>query len=233
MLQLGDKDQVTALMTAESIVVGFLLAYSSLFNVRVVDVTHLPQPQSPVSTVLAGFLVYGLILTAFRSLLLLFESIRTADPCEGNFRAGYDLFLLVILGSGIYVVMNAVSVVHYARELCFVTPPEPDTLYLVAGVCFGLWILVLTMFTRLRTCQCAQCLRRKLGPRRREVAIALVLIDAFVGCWITNGAKCEIDSILLKSPVVLVPTILAASTVIALWILMLPEFKQERRKLET
>jgi hypothetical protein len=83
-----------------------------VFPQRVVSLKDLHQPV--FTTVSAGFLVYGLVLIAFRSLLLLFESIRTADPHDSNYNTGYDLFLMVIVGSGVYVLMNAVSLVHYA-----------------------------------------------------------------------------------------------------------------------
>jgi hypothetical protein len=110
-------------MTAESIIVGFLLAYAALIHQRIVSLKDALSAQPVFTTVFAGFLVFGLVLIAFRSLLLLFESIRTGDPHERNFNAGYDLFLMVIVGSGVYVLMNAVSLLHYAVTGGNVTPP--------------------------------------------------------------------------------------------------------------
>lgn len=118
------------------------------------------------TTVLAGLLVYGLVLTAFRSLLLLFESIRTGDPCERNYNAGYDLFLMVILGSGLYVLMNAVSVVHYAMTGSMVSAPgEPlsasEPLFTGTAVFFFVAWVPLVLFVPLPLTQYAQCIRSK------------------------------------------------------------------------
>jgi len=213
-------------MTAESIIVGFLLAYTSLINERVVALKNLTPPQSVFTTVLAGLLVYGLVLTAFRSLLLLFDSIRTGDPFERNYNAGYDLFLLVILGSGLYVLMNAFSILHYATANCIVTPPNEPLLTNIAGVFFGAWVVVLVLFVPLRISPCARYVRSTLGARPRLfdfLLLVLLGVDMALLEKILSTGNCLVDSCLLKWPGCLLPTMFAVLTVVALWIRMIPE----------
>jgi hypothetical protein len=53
-MRLGDEKQVSVLMTAESIIVGFLLAYAALIHGRVVSLKDAHQPV--FTTVSAGSL---------------------------------------------------------------------------------------------------------------------------------------------------------------------------------
>jgi hypothetical protein len=220
-------------MTAESVIVGFLFAYASLFNLRVVQLKTATPAQPVFSTVLAGLVVYGLILTAFRSLLLLFESIRTADPYERNYNAGYDVFLMVILGSGLYVLMNAVSVLHYARTGCMVTPPNETVLTNIGILFFGVWIVVLVSPLPLVISPRARRARSWLTKHqwlRWVVPVVLVVVDGALLLWILSteeispAGNCQLTSFLLKSPWCLsLLTILAVLTIITFWILMIPE----------
>jgi len=227
-MQLANKEtKVTALMTAESIIVGFLLAYTSLINERVVALKSLSPPQSVFTTVLAGLLIYGLVLTAFRSLLLLFESIRIRDSCESNYNAGYDLFLLVILGSGLYVLMNAFSILHYATTNCIVTPPDEYLFYKIAALFFAAWVVVLVFFVPLRISPYARCVRSNLGTWRYGAVLVLSVVDgtllASIGSKALSAGNCLVDSYLLKWPGCLLPTMFAVLTICAIWMCMMPE----------
>jgi len=227
-VQLGDKGKVTALMTAESIIAGLLLAYAPVVNERVVSLKNATPPQPVFSTVLAGLLIYGLVLTAFRSLLLLFESIRTGDPCERNYNAGYDLFLMVIIGSGAYALMNAVSVVHYAIIGSNVTVPcEPVFTselpsIIVAGI-LTVGLVMLFVFFPLQLTEAARRVRSKRSPwlLRCFLVLAvgttiLAVINGFQGAVLLGWRWCS-------SLVFSLPAPFGLLTIVALWMLMIPE----------
>jgi len=226
---LADKGNVTALMTAESIVVGFLLVYASLINETVVRLKDTEQPV--FTTVLAGFLVYGLVLIAFRSLLLLFESIRTGDPYERNYNAGYDLFLMVIIGSGVYVLMNAVSVVHYAiigHNVIFscvpVCPRELPSVELpyivVAGIFTSVWV-ILSVFRSLHLTRLFRWIRDKLGTLLKPVFVALAVGTAILG--LIGGTRGTPARPWCPWPVWLLSDVFGLLTIVALWMLMIPK----------
>lgn len=105
-----DKTQkVTALMTAESIIAGFMFTYGALVGQMLVHWAEVPCA-SLFTTFFAGVLIYAIVLTSFRSLLLLFKSIDEGDPYNINYNAGYDLFIWAVILSGFYVVMNVFSI---------------------------------------------------------------------------------------------------------------------------
>ena len=216
---MADKENVTALMTAESIVVGFLLVYASLINARVVDLRKASQPV--FSTVLAGFVVYGLVLVAFRSLLLLFESIRASDFYDDNYNAGYALFLLVILASGFYVMMNTFSLVHYAIfnstvAFCKELPTcESGPIY---GT--GLLTIVLVMVLVIIPVPLVKGVRQ-VRTRYRAWLKPCTIVSVFL------AVICDVVTLLHFSElrfvwliIFQVPTIVALSVV---WMLMIPE----------
>jgi len=155
-------------MTAESIIVGFLIAYAPVFNqtIRTLDQNHL------FSTVLAALLVYGLALTAFRSILLLYKSIGTGDSNNTNYLAGYELFLLVIAGSSLYILMNAYSVVHYGLEHNVVTFPDEPLSIIIASIAFGLWVFFV-VFMPTELARRIQGTRNGVGNRLRRLRQSL------------------------------------------------------------
>jgi len=224
---LADKRNVTALMTAESIIVGFLLAYAPVVNERVVSLRDTGKPV--FTTVLAGLLVYGLVLIAFRSLLLLFESIRTDDLYEKNYNAGYDLFLMVILGSGLYALMNALSVVHYAMTGSNVSAPgEPlstsEPLFIGTAVFFFVAWVLLVLLVPLPLTQYAQRIRSKYRARLLGGFAVLVIVDiileAIIWIQVVTPGK---SSFLLEWPWHLLPSTVLALTIVAGWMLVIPE----------
>ncbi len=221
-MQLLDKTRrVTALMTAESIIVGFSIAYASLINERVV---HLRDFGKPVfTTVLAGLLVYGLVLTAFRSLLLFYKSIRTDDPFERNYNSGYDLFLMTILGSGLFALMNAASIVHYAKTKCYVSPPDELLFTGIATLLFGSWVL-LVLLTPPKTIGRIRYVRINLGNWLWRIAFVLVAADVAFAISIGSQERdCLLVSPLLKWPWYLLLIAYAVLTIVTIWMLMMPD----------
>lgn len=150
--------KTTALMTAEAVIVGFLIAYTPVFNQTI----RSSDPKHVFSTVLAALLVYGLALTAFRSILLLYDSMGTADPSNENYLDGYELFLMVVFGSGLYILMNAVSVVHYALEHDVVHFPNECLSIIIVAILFGVWVS-LVVFVPSKLAGCVRCTRIKVG----------------------------------------------------------------------
>jgi hypothetical protein len=115
-VQLVDKEKVAALITAESIIVGFFVTFGS--GIGPALVSSIPQGKSIFGAVLAGLLISGLVVTAFESIYLLYRSIDISCVedvlrSDERYRAGYDLFRLVLLGAGFYVGANAFSILNY------------------------------------------------------------------------------------------------------------------------
>jgi hypothetical protein len=116
--QLTDKtsSKAAALMTAESVIIAFLFAYAPLFSSTLVSlITAVPQ-KPYVTTVWAGLAVFGLILTGFRSIMLLYQSIDSdiEKVKLEKYTDGRDLFLAVILGSSFYAVLSIASILKLA-----------------------------------------------------------------------------------------------------------------------
>lgn len=106
-------------MTAESIIVAFLVVYGATIGETLVSWKKSGEPI--FGTVFAGLLISALAITAFQSIYLLSKSIDiTISDLKGlrysdeRYRAGYDLFLMVTVGSAFYVMINAFSILHYA-----------------------------------------------------------------------------------------------------------------------
>ena len=152
--------KVTALITAESIIVGFLAAYATLVNSTLVYWSE--RGGQIFTTVFAGLLIYAMMLTAFRSVHLLFRSIDTDDPENEDYRAGYDLFLIVLFGSGIYVLMNAASVVHFSMTGANVPIPDERLSISIAASFFAGWVSCVVI-APVHLTKCVRCSRNKLG----------------------------------------------------------------------
>ena len=168
-MQLAERTDrnVTALMTAESIIVGLMFAYAPTVNSTLVF--WIKGGGSPVTTVWAGFGIYALILTGFRSIYLLFKSIDRVDLGNRNYRAGYYLFLAVIFGSSTYVLSNAISILHYAQ--CNATVGLPQWLIWVPVPPFSLWMLLVYFYPSCLT----EWLRRRVECLHRRVIWQVLL----------------------------------------------------------
>jgi hypothetical protein len=70
---------------------------------------HWSKLGRPETTYLAGMLANAIILTCFASIYILFRSINTND----EYAAGYNLFKLALLGSVIFVLVNAFSIFQF------------------------------------------------------------------------------------------------------------------------
>jgi hypothetical protein len=109
--------QVSALMTAESVIAGFMIAYAALGGQNLLHWADPSYRGSPLTTFVVGLFVYAIVLTCFRSLLLLFQSIKTSETNQTKYEDGYELFLAAILGSGIFVILNVLSTYHFTVRL--------------------------------------------------------------------------------------------------------------------
>lgn len=106
------KDRVTVLITAESIIAGFMIAYGALNGQLLAYWSR--HGGRLMGTYIAGIVIDAVVLTCFASIVLLFNSIpTTTNRNKGRYYAGYDLFLMAILGSIIFVVANGFSIYHF------------------------------------------------------------------------------------------------------------------------
>ena len=172
-----DREQrVATLITAESIIVGFLVAFGSGVNQTLVSWIETGKPI--FGTVFAGLLISALAITAFQSIYLLYRSIDISDAddllhSDGRYKSGYDLFLMVIAGSGVYVVVNAYSILHYAMMGGNVPVPCEPLSISIAGSFLVAWVL-LVVFTPLELTECVRCTRSSL---------AILFSDVLLFCW--------------------------------------------------
>lgn len=142
---------------------------------------------SPFTTFLIELPIYAIVLTFFRSLLLLFKSMKTIDTDEVKYKAGYELFIAAILGAGTFVILNALSTYHFTlRHATFEIPdnfiPLDST---VALILFFGYVAVL-----LHKPEWVQKVGR-IPENRRERRIAeislAIIVAAFVGAVLLLG----------------------------------------------
>jgi glucan phosphoethanolaminetransferase (alkaline phosphatase superfamily) len=118
-----ESTKVTALMTTESVIAGFMIAYSALIGQNLLYWADTHHHGSPFTTFLIGLPIYGIVLTFFRSLLLLFKSIEKSEINQAKYKAGYELFIAAMLGTGTYIILNALSTYHFTlRKAVFRIP---------------------------------------------------------------------------------------------------------------
>jgi hypothetical protein len=140
-------NKVAALITVESIIVALLVAFGSGINQALL--TSIQRGESVLGVIFAGLLISVLALTAFRSVLLLYRSIDISDVDDAmrsdeRYRVGYDLFLMVILLTGVYVLVNAFSLLHYAVakenvSACGQPSETQNLIIIVAGIFSFIW----------------------------------------------------------------------------------------------
>jgi hypothetical protein len=109
----NDTDKVTALITAESIIAGFMIAYGALVGQNLLYWSEPKHQGSLFTTYFAGILIYAIVLTCFVSILLLFKSLDANEKDGVRYKAGYRLFSLAIVVSCVYVVLNVGSIYHF------------------------------------------------------------------------------------------------------------------------
>ncbi|MGD0177027.1 MAG: hypothetical protein ABSC50_09420 [Candidatus Bathyarchaeia archaeon] len=86
--------KVTTLITAEAIIAGFMIAYGALNGQMLTywrDQTIGTSTNKVITTYLVGVWIYGIVITCFASILLLYSSIDKSDT-DRRYKAGYWLF---------------------------------------------------------------------------------------------------------------------------------------------
>lgn len=153
-------NKVTALITAESIIAGFMIAYGALVGQMLVywaDPLHWSDPLHPPSlltTYFAGVLIYAIVLTCFVSILLLFKSLDAEETDDSRYKAGYCLFIWAIVVSCLYVALNVGSIYHFTvtpDHKPLPLPAEPGaTLSLIGFIDYAAFLFFLGVLAILK-----------------------------------------------------------------------------------
>jgi hypothetical protein len=145
-VQLVDKENVTALITAEAIIVGLFVAYGSGIGGTIATLSK--EGESIFGAVLAGLLISGLAITAFESIYLLYKSIRISPVDNERYTAGYRLFVTVLFGSGFYIAVNAFSILNFAMtNKNLQVPPEIQHMCVIIATSLLVGWSLLVLFT--------------------------------------------------------------------------------------
>lgn len=162
--QLRRKEaKVTVLMTAESIIIVFLIAYAPAVSQMLVYWSDKSHPGPLFTTVFSGLLIYTLILIAFKGILMLYRSIDANDPNNENYEVGYDLFLVVVGGSCVFVAMNAISILQYGKTGSSLNVPYEPWIWIWA-VFFAFWVLFIWRYPLKAT----RLIRKLVGRQRKS-----------------------------------------------------------------
>jgi hypothetical protein len=124
----NQNGRVNALITAESIIAGFMIAYGALGGQLLI---YWGEHERPETTYLAGILVNAIILTCFASIYILFRSVHRGVKFCIEYEAGYNLFKLALFGSVCFVIINAFSISRF-------TAFSPHTAISLGDICHPL-----------------------------------------------------------------------------------------------
>jgi len=106
-------DRVTVMITAESVIAGFMIAYGALNNQMLLYWSDPKNQGSPVTTYLAGVWIYAAVLTCLTSILLLHASLDTNSMEDVRYKLGNYLFDWTILMTGAFIFANVSSIYHF------------------------------------------------------------------------------------------------------------------------
>jgi len=131
---------VTALITAEAIIAGFMISYATLVSQML---TYWSEHRGSLFTTFqAGLLASAVVLTCFRSIFVLHRSISSKSTTT-DYEEGYAMFVAAILLSGIYVVLNVLSIYHFTLRLKPIAPLSDFVLSFAELAAFFCYVLIL------------------------------------------------------------------------------------------
>jgi NADH:ubiquinone oxidoreductase subunit 6 (subunit J) len=194
------KDRVTVLITAESIIAGFMIAYGAVNSQLLVSwgcksFEAVCDRTGLVGTYIAGVFINGVVLTSLASIMFLLSSIPTNEEAKvkskpeehryrQNYNAGYDLFIATILGTAVFVVSNTISIHNFTVTLSGMpipVQPVADLLY------YEFWLYVVFLAALLAMALIFDC--EKVLSRFEHhallrflcvAAIAVIVFDSLV-----------------------------------------------------
>jgi uncharacterized protein with PQ loop repeat len=145
------------LITAESIIAGFLIAIASTYNQ--LNVQYTGAGKSYLTPYLGGLLIAALTITAFRSVLLTFDYVHKKN--EKKYEIAYDLFIIVVIGAILLVIAGVISLVDIVTRQQYTPIPVsvPGSIFVVLGVIFGAYVVLVLLAPQL----VSNLLRRLLG----------------------------------------------------------------------
>ena len=115
------------LITAESIIAGFMIAYATLVSQMLFNWSRV-KGASLFTTFQAGLLASAVVLTCFRSIFLLYRSTAPTNAdknADADYEVGYDMFIAALLLSGIYVMLNVLSIYRFTLLSSVSIKPTP------------------------------------------------------------------------------------------------------------
>jgi hypothetical protein len=108
-------DRVKVMITAESVIAGFMIAYGALNLQMLVYWTEKEHVGSLVTTYLSGVLIYLVALTCLTSIILLHASLDTDSTEDARYKWGSWLFNWTILMTAIFVCLNVDSIYTFTK----------------------------------------------------------------------------------------------------------------------
>ena len=104
-------NKVAALITAEAIIAGFMISYATLVGQMLIYWSE--HGGSLFTTFQAGLLATAVVLTCFRSIFVLYRFIHSTQTNTADYEEGYAMFVAALILSGIYAVLNLLSIYHF------------------------------------------------------------------------------------------------------------------------
>lgn len=181
------------LITAESIIAGFMIAYATLVSQMLFNWSTV-KGASLFTTFQAGLLASAVVLTCFRSIFLLYRSTAPTNADKNSdYGVGYDMFIAAILLSGIYVMLNVLSIFHFTFLSSLSIKPTPiPTPWDFGSSFFELVLFSLYIWILLHKPRCIQkavkCLTQGRGRKYAEkfgwAGVCLAVLYFFLHLWI-------------------------------------------------
>ena len=179
-------NEVTALITAEAIIAGFMISYATLVSQML---TYWSEHRGSLFTTFqAGLLASAVVLTCFRSIFVLYRSINSKSTKVNttDYEEGYAMFIAAILLSGIYVVLNVLSIYHFTLRRLPIAPLSDFPLSFAELAVFFSYVLIL-LHKPTYVKSAVECLSQGRSKKIAEIlgwAGVALLVAAFLLNWI-------------------------------------------------
>ena len=158
------RAKADTLITAQSIIAGFLIAIAAAYNE--LNIRYVQAGGAALTPFLGALAVAALTVTAFRSILILFEYVHSED--EAKYAIAYDLFLVLVWGSISLTVIGAVSLLRVVvtQEYKPIQIQATSEVYILFGLLFIIYVAVVVI--RPKVLSIVICEIRKLADPKTK-----------------------------------------------------------------